>query len=173
MTQRLSDGVHPQNAEPIAASLRKYGYRGPRGAHDVARWLGAQRPDINTALAAPKRTERERRPKQAAFRNALLIAYEGRCAISGCDAAPALEAAHVADWHAENDVGAGILLRADLHRLFESGLLVIDGRYEVAEAPAWYGELRGRRLRLPVNRLHWPRLPVVGCDGAAPDGSRS
>ena len=86
-------------------------------------------------------------------------------ALTGCDVARALEAAHVADWRDENDAGAGICLRADLHRLFERGLLVIDRSYRVVEAPAWYGELRGRVLRLPANRLNWPRL-----DGAGPVG---
>ena len=156
--KRLSDVVTTENVESIASSLRKYGYRGPDRPADVARWLEDQGEDINTPVAAARKAERERRPRQDAFRQALLVAYEGRCAITGCDVESALEAAHVADWRSENDAGAGVLLRADLHRLFDDGLLVIGRDYTVIAAPLWYRELEGVRLRLPKNRLQWPRL---------------
>ena len=159
---RLSDAVTARNAESIAASLRKYGYRGPARRSDVADWLRAQGRDIDTLVAGARKAERERRPSQREFRRALLAAYAGRCALTGCDVASALEAAHVANWRSENDVGAGILLRADLHRLLEGGLLVIDASYTVVEAPPWYDAIKGRRLRLPSNRLHWPRLALDG-----------
>ena len=156
--KRLSDVVTAENAESIAASLRKYGYEGSGRPADVAHWLEAQGGDINTPVGGTKTSERERRPRQEAFRRALLIAYEGRCAITGCDVEAVLEAAHVADWRSENDAGAGILLRADLHRLFDDNLLVIGQDYTVIEVPSWYGELKGNKLRLPKNRLLWPRL---------------
>ena len=159
---RLSDAVDAGNAERIAASLAKYGFRGRTHPCEVARWLRAQGPALDTALAGAKQTERAARPHQAAFRREVLAAYEGRCALTGCDVPAALEAAHVADWREANDAGAGICLRVDLHRIFERGLLVIDGGYRVVEAPAWYGALRGRRLRLPASRLHWPRLRDAG-----------
>ena len=165
---RLSDAVTARNVEAVAGSLRKYGYRGPARPGAVAGWLRAQGRDIDTLVAAARRAERQGRPGQAAFRRALLEAYGRRCAITGCDVEPALEASHLADWRSENDAGAGILLRADLHRLLEDGHLVIGPDYRVAEAPPWYAELRGRRLRLPPNRLHWPRLPRDG-----PDQTRS
>ena len=113
-TKRLSDVVTARNAADVAASLRKYGYDGPERPADVVRWLEKQPEDINTPVAEPrKKAAREHRPQQAAFRQALLRAYGGRCAVTGCDVEPALEAAHVADWQSENDPGAGILLRAD------------------------------------------------------------
>ena len=88
--KRLSDVVTTENVEPIAASLRKYGYRGPDRPADVACWLEVQGEDINTPVAEARKAERARRPKQDAFRQALLLAYEGRCAITGCDVEPAL-----------------------------------------------------------------------------------
>ena len=159
---RLSDAINEHNVTRIAASLAKYGFRGRARPGEVARWLRAQGPALDTALAGAKRTERPARPCQVAFRRAVLAAYEARCALTGCDVPAALEAAHVADWREANDVGAGICLRVDLHRIFERGLLVIDGGYRVVEAPAWYEALRGRGLRLPANRLHWPRLCDAG-----------
>ena len=157
---RLSDVVNAASAPSIAASLRKYGYDGPSADADaVARWLRAQASDLDTEVAAPAETAaREARPDQRRFRRAVLDAYGGRCAVTGCDVAEALEAAHVADWRCENDVGAGLLLRVDLHRLLERGLLVIDADWTVRATPPWYRALVGRRLRLPPNRLHWPRL---------------
>lgn len=160
--KRLSDVVAAGNVGSIAASLPKYGYDGPERPSDVARWLEAQGEDVNTPVAEAKKTAQERRPRQDAFRQALLLAYEGRCALTGCDAEPALEAAHVADWRSGNDVGAGLLLRADLHKLFDAGLLVIGRGYTVVAVPRWYRALQGTRLRLPKNRLHWPRLHGAG-----------
>ena len=159
---RLSDAVTARNAGPIASALRKYGYGGACAPGDVARWLRAQGEHIDTLGAWPKTAVREPRPSQAAFRRTLLAAYGGRCALTGCDVADALNAAHVCDWRSENDAGAGILLRADLHALLDCGLLAIDERYTVVSAPAFYAELLGRRLRLPANRLDWPRLPRGG-----------
>ena len=160
--KRLSDVAAAGNVGSIAASLRKYGYGGPERPSDVARWLEAQGEDVNTPVAEAKKAAQERRPRQDAFRQALLLAYEGRCALTGCNAEPALEAAHVADWRSENDAGAGILLRADLHKLFDAGLLVIGRGYTVVAVPLWYRALQGTRLRLPKNRLHWPRLHGAG-----------
>lgn len=167
--RRLSDVVSAANAGPIAASLRKYGYAGPSDGDALARWLRAQGLHIDTEVVARTTAPgREPRPDQRRFRRALLKAYGGRCALTGCDVADALEAAHVADWRSENDPGAGILLRADLHRLHERGLLVIDGDYTVRSSPAWYRVLEGERLRLPAHRLHWPRLG--GGEGGARTG---
>ena len=69
------------------------------------------------------------RQGQAGFRApALLEAYRGRCAITGLDAAAALEGAHLRRYRGpeSNDVTDGLLLRADIHTLFDLGLLAID-----------------------------------------------
>lgn len=65
---------------------------------------------------------------QAAFRAKLLAAYGGRCAISGCDVVAVLEAAHIKPYLGDhtNAVSNGLLLRADLHTLFDLGLLKIE-----------------------------------------------
>lgn len=65
---------------------------------------------------------------QPVFRKAMLEAYSGRCAISGTEVANVLDACHISP-HAEtgrNDVSNGLLLRTDLHNLFDDGLLRID-----------------------------------------------
>lgn len=62
---------------------------------------------------------------QAAFRSALLDAYQGRCAVTGCDAPEALEGAHLRPYRGpdSNTVTNGLLLRADIHTLFDLRLL--------------------------------------------------
>jgi hypothetical protein len=68
------------------------------------------------------------RQGQAQFRNMLIKAYEGRCAITGCDIPYALEAAHIRPYRGEhtNVVTNGLLLRADIHTLFDLALLAVN-----------------------------------------------
>ena len=65
---------------------------------------------------------------QKAFRNNLIVAYDGRCAITGCSIRDVLEAAHIYPYRGPdtNKVANGLLLRADLHTLFDCGLLAVD-----------------------------------------------
>ena len=68
------------------------------------------------------------REGQPAFRQALLQAYEGTCAISGCTVEALLEAAHIVPYRGPHTdfVENGLLLRADLHKLFDLRLFRID-----------------------------------------------
>ena len=93
---------------------------------------------------------------QKAFREQLLFAYGGRCAITGCSIREILEAAHIYPYRGPdtNKVENGLLLRADLHTLFDCGLVAIDGAsMTVVVAPVLreseYAELHGSQLRLP------------------------
>lgn len=65
---------------------------------------------------------------QPAFRKALIEVYSGRCAITGCAIVDLLEAAHVYPYKdgVTNDVSNGLLLRADLHTLFDLQLISAD-----------------------------------------------
>ena len=69
-----------------------------------------------------------RRQGQADFRAALLQAYDSKCAVTGCSDVWVLEAAHITPYLGPqtNDVTNGILLRADIHTLFDLGLLGND-----------------------------------------------
>jgi hypothetical protein len=68
------------------------------------------------------------RQGRAEFRQALIDAYQGRCAISGCDVRAVLEAAHLRPYRGpeSNKVTNGLLLRADLHTLLDYRLLAVD-----------------------------------------------
>lgn len=96
---------------------------------------------------------------QPRFRQLLLDAYDGRCALTGTDAPAALEAAHIRQ-HSDGgsyETSNGILLRADLHTLFDLGLLGVDpssGRallHAELVGSAYEAELATATLRLPAN----------------------
>lgn len=68
-----------------------------------------------------------RRLGQGAFRFIVTDAYERRCAVTGERTLPALEAAHVKPFgqSGPHDVDNGLLLRRDLHALFDRGYLTV------------------------------------------------
>lgn len=66
------------------------------------------------------------RTKQSEFRSIILEAY-GACAITGSKLPQVLEAAHIVPFSGRNDtLNNGILLRSDIHKLFDSFLLSIN-----------------------------------------------
>ncbi|MEX3952799.1 HNH endonuclease [Paraburkholderia sp. EG287B] len=97
---------------------------------------------------------------QAKFRKALLKAYEKQCAITGCAMEDVLEAAHIKPYKGEatHRVDNGLLLRADIHTLFDLGLLWINSRRQVEVAR----ELRGTEYwSLHLTSLRSPKDPAL------------
>lgn len=78
-----------------------------------------------------------RREGQAAFKLRLLEAYGSRCAVTGERVVPVLDAAHIQPYlgAASNHVQNGLLLRTDLHRLYDQGLVTVtpDSTLRVSE----------------------------------------
>jgi hypothetical protein len=112
---------------------------------------------VEPALPAPASLEErcarfaqvEVRTRQAAFRRAVFMACGGQCVLTGCDVPEALEAAHLLGrtWRAHNEASDGILLRRDLHTLYDRGLLAFDAQGTVeldAALHPHYGSLQGR-----------------------------
>jgi predicted restriction endonuclease len=103
-----------------------------------------------------------RRQGQRVFRQALLDAYGERCAISGCAVKDVLEAAHIFPYQGDhtNHVTNGILLRADLHTLFDLHLISLEesGKIVIANAlrKTDYAWLADATLRMPANAAHRP-----------------
>jgi predicted restriction endonuclease len=62
------------------------------------------------------------------FRILVTDAYTRRCAITGERTLPVLEAAHIKPYSLakRHEVPNGLLLRADLHKLFDGGYLTVD-----------------------------------------------
>jgi predicted restriction endonuclease len=92
---------------------------------------------------------------QGAFRSRLLEEYGDKCAFTGPTPHAALEAAHLNSFAADgrhHDQG-GLLLRRDIHRLFDLGHLAVDPQdhtIDVSEAIGDYPEYR----RLQGEKLH-------------------
>jgi predicted restriction endonuclease len=102
--------------------------------------------------------EVRRRLGQSDFRMALISAYNARCAVSGCNAVEALEAAHITPYTGEesNDPSNGLLLRADIHTLFDLNLLGIDPQsltvvLGAALEKTSYRDLQGKQIVLPAD----------------------
>ncbi|MFA8589485.1 HNH endonuclease [Xanthomonas campestris] len=95
---------------------------------------------------------------QSFFRNQLLEAYGSRCAITGCSAKEVLEAAHILPYRGDHTdrVDNGLLLRADLHTLFDCLLLWITPENKVALASSLlttdYLPLKGQTVRQPESK---------------------
>ncbi len=109
-----------------------------------------------------------KRRGQAGFRNALIGAYGARCCITGCDVLAGLEAAHISPYRGEhsNGIPNGMLLRADIHSLFDQGFLAIDGEYRVLLAPKisgseHYRSLNGSFIALPEKEGNCPSLGAL------------
>lgn len=73
---------------------------------------------------------------QSAFRTAVTDAYDRRCAFTGEKTLPALQASHIKPYASSGPhrVDNGLLLRADLHQLFDAGYVTVttDHRIEVS-----------------------------------------
>lgn len=90
---------------------------------------------------------------QTKFRSALIDRHGPQCMISGCKLMEIVEAAHIWPYRGEEDNSPsnGLLLRSDLHTLFDLDLVGIEpGTLKIHMRPALkstsYGEFEGRLL---------------------------
>lgn len=127
--------------ERYNSAARMYTLHGPMNATTVTRGT-FDAPDIDELPEAEKMlggldladerkielVEQVRRERQGKFRDALMRAYAGRCAVTGIDVAEVLQAAHINPYRGKKSQVAsnGLLLRADMHLLFDAHLVSID-----------------------------------------------
>ncbi len=112
--------------------------------------------------------EVKRRIGQSDFRQTLIRAYGSRCAVTDCDVLDVLEAAHI-DAYAgvhSNHPGNGLLLRADIHALFDADLIAVDpSTLSIALAKSIegssYAALQGRRLAVPKDASARPKAVAL------------
>lgn len=104
----LSDGLgpNPSPAVPPLVTLTAQGYGAPY-------------------LTKP-------RLGQGAFRFAVTDAYDRACAVTGEHSLPVLDAAHIRRYSSEavHAVPNGLLLRADVHKLFDAGYVTVTPEYD-------------------------------------------
>lgn len=178
------EAVHPGDTMP-GDRLSAGGTVTNRALQDIIDGILQTRPGLDTTPADPARDElgddgafdpstlvdeRARRLRisaardgQNAFRAAVLEAYGRRCAITGSDEPAALQAAHIHPYRgtATNVVVNGLCLRADIHVLFDRGLIAIAADDTVVLGAALQATTYGRalhdtRLRRPAESAHHP-----------------
>lgn len=106
---------------------------------------------------------------QGGFRARVSTAYDWRCAITGSVLTPALQAAHIKPYASggSHEVTNGILLRSDVHTLFDQGYLSITPDHRLRVSPrlrtdsgngaAYYAqEARGEPIRTPQTDAELP-----------------
>ncbi|MEH2420094.1 MAG: HNH endonuclease [Nostoc sp.] len=105
-----------------------------------------------------------RRLGQSQFRQSLLKAYSCKCAITNFDAEAALEAAHIIPYieTENNNPSNGLLLRADLHTLFDLNLIAINPKTMMVHISpilkiTEYRIFEGIKLRVPEEKICHPK----------------
>lgn len=127
-------------------------------------------PSISGLSQVEQGTEVERRfvrrlqrYRQDLFRAKILDAYESRCAISGANVPEGLQAAHIEPYRGVRSqrTANGILLRADIHLLYDAHLLAVmpDSHIvrlseRLSDTP--YRKFNGIRLHNPVDHSKRP-----------------
>ncbi len=99
---------------------------------------------------------------QASFRILVTDAYERKCTITNERTLPALDVAHIKPYSqsGQNIISNGLLLRKDLHALFDKGYITIAPSMEIEvsrkireefENGRDYYHYQGNRIRMPRN----------------------
>lgn len=113
-------------------SLNKVARLGPDEASFLRSLFGQARSEaVDTSLEVERLVmwaERATRAGQREFSEQIRNLYRNRCAVTGCATACALQAAHirVQDGMDDNSTSNGILLRADIHLLFDALLITLS-----------------------------------------------
>ncbi|MFE1169116.1 HNH endonuclease [Nocardiopsis sp. NPDC058789] len=164
----VTDSAHSAYFTPIAERILS--------THEEVHFGDPMENTHTWAFSGPTRGQPvpvRRRYGQEAFKLVLLDSYEGRCAVTGVDVAPTLEAAHIHPVSAGglHRLDNGLLLRADIHKLFDSGYLGISPQFKVRVSPAlashsaageYYASLAGRDISLPPRKADRPSRDALG-----------
>lgn len=99
---------------------------------------------------------------QGKFQGLILKAYNNACCISGETCPELLDAAHIQNYLTEssNHVQNGLLLRVDIHRLYDNGLLYIDDQFNILVSPllkgTMYWQYNRKSIKLPGDINDYP-----------------
>ncbi|WP_341717533.1 HNH endonuclease [Micromonospora sp. FIMYZ51] len=109
---------------------------------------------------------------QQSFKAVVLGAYGRRCAITGNKVQPVLQAAHIRPLPlgGEHRVDNGLLLKSDVHILFDRGYLGVDPKYRLMVSPRLRSEFgngdqfyakAGTQIALPEQRRDRPKAEFL------------
>lgn len=98
---------------------------------------------------------------QGTFRIAVIEAYGRACAVTEEHSLPALEASHIMSFadNGPHEISNGVLLRADLHRLFDKGYLTVDSDRRLVVSRRLRDDFNNGRTYYPLHG-HALRLPA-------------
>jgi putative restriction endonuclease len=104
---------------------------------------------------------------QGAFRVLVTDSYQRRCAISGERTLPVLQAAHIRPYAQQgpHDIRNGLLLRSDIHTLFDDGYITVTPDYHVEVSKRIREEFENGR---DYYRHHGNQLLVLPPNGEKP-----
>jgi len=149
--------------DKVLRALDLLAERGMLTVAEAASAAAAPRPEGEVEGRRRVLAEITRRQGQPMFRRELLEAYAWTCAMSGVTDEAVLEAAHIRpyDGAATNAVANGLLLRADLHTLFDRGLIAVhETSLQIVVSPnltdPLYRALDSQPLRTPNDPAHGP-----------------
>lgn len=138
----------------------------PSTARILQRWLKSEQIHRSAAEDEPVSNEDARlkvlaeivrRQGQGQFRRDLIATYGGKCCATGETVESVLEAAHIIPYLGQHSqrLSNGLLLRADIHTLFDLYMISVDanGKWVVSSRldGTTYEALRGRRPRKPTS----------------------
>lgn len=121
---------------------------------------------VDEDLGIIKNINVKERIGQSEFRNKLLSTYS-RCVISREKCKEVLEAAHIQKYinESSNHLQNGILLRADLHKLFDNGLITILPNYKIKTSKylnsSEYKVFDNRKIFLPLDVRDYPSIKAL------------
>lgn len=113
--------------------------------------------------------ERKKRTTSPKFKKMILEAYNGTCAITGETTKAVLEACHIQDFinDERNHYQNGLLLRVDIHRLFDKGLIQVNEDYTISVSSKViseeYQRYNGTKIMLPKNKNWFPSKDALIC----------
>jgi len=108
---------------------------------------------------------------QGGFRVLVTDAYTRRCAMTGERTLPALEAAHIKPYADEgpHQINNGLLLRSDLHHLFDQGYMTVTGDYKVEVSRRIREEFENGRDYYALHGKELMILPHSDSDRPSPE----
>lgn len=98
---------------------------------------------------------------QSSFATSVISAYNKRCSISGERTLPVLQAAHIKPYSkaGPNFIRNGLLLRSDIHKLFDEGYITITKEHKVEVSKRIREEFENGRDYYKYHGFELPYLP--------------
>src|ERR1035437_3693173 len=114
---------------------------------------------------------------QGSFQVAVVDAYRRRCAVTGEKVLPVLESAHIKPYAdgGEHRVDNGMLLRSDIHKLFDRGYLTVTPGLEIVVSKRLrddfdngddYLAMSGARIQAPLHSAQHPSAEFLAWHNA-------